>query len=100
MTYKEKCEKFANMSGRDIFRNKTPIDDLPLQMGLGSSSHHPEREGGMTTCDIVFWMKFSDDNWFRPYGSFYEDQIIKMIEICRNDQQVISLMELLSATKS
>lgn len=36
-----------------------------IKIGTGSSSHHPERKGGMTTCDIVTWMCY-DCAWFRP----------------------------------
>lgn len=36
-----------------------------IKIGTGSSSHHPERKGGMTTCDIVTWVCY-DGVWFRP----------------------------------
>lgn len=99
MNYKEKCEAFDSKTGRDIFMDKTPLDDLPIEMGYGSSTHHPERKGGITTCDIVFWIKAFGSDWFRPYGNFHREQVEKMVEICNNDQQVISLFELLSAKK-
>lgn len=95
----KKTDKFINRGPLEMFKTKTPLKDLPLRIGTGSSSHHPDREGGITTCDIVLWCKFLDGEWFCPYGNFNEDQIEQMVEICNNDTQVISLMELLSATR-
>lgn len=97
--HRELTEKWLNRSARDVFTNKTPIENIPLRMEHGSSSHHPDREGGITTCDLVLWCKFLDGKWFRPYGGFTMEQIHDMITICSNDQQVEILMELLSATK-
>lgn len=97
--HKKRTEKWIKKSAIEMFRGKTPIEDIPIWLQHGSSSHHPERKGGMTTCDIVLWCKFSQGEWFRPYGGFNEEQIMQMIEICVNDQQIESLIELLSATK-
>lgn len=36
-----------------------------VKIGTGSSSHHPERKGGMGTCDIKTWVCF-DGVWFIP----------------------------------
>ena len=99
MTYEEKSEKFLSKDGRDAFMSKTPIEELPFRMEYGSSSHHPENKSGMSTSDMKLWCKFLDGEWFKPYGGFRKEQIIQMIEICSNDNQIVSLMELLSAKK-
>lgn len=95
MTYEEKMEKYAAKTGWDVFKTKTPWGELPVMIGNGSSSHHPEKRGGVTTCDIVLWVKFYD-TWFRPYGRFDGSQIMAMYELCHNDQQVQALFEMLS----
>lgn len=66
-----------------------------IYFDYGSSTGHPEYKG-MQTCDIKLWVKIDDNKWFRPYGSFDISQIQKMIDICRNEFQLVSLMELLS----
>lgn len=97
MDYQEKVKKFRNKNTRESFRNRTPIDELPIQFTLGSSSHTPEQKVQIETSDLVLWCKFLDV-WFRPYGGFSYEQIMKMVEVCENDLQVESLMEMLSST--
>lgn len=96
MTHEEKTIKFIKKDFQDKFSTKTPYEELPFKIGYGSSSHHPERKGGITTCDIVLWCKFIDRDWFRPYGNFTMGQIEDMMQICSNDNQVVSLIEMLS----
>lgn len=99
MTHEEKTIKYEARNTREAFRTKTPLDELPLRLEFGSSSHHPDRKGGMTTCDIVLWVKFCNSDWFRPYGNFSHPQIISFIEICNNDQQIDSLISMLSCVR-
>lgn len=97
MTYDEKIDKFDKKI-RNVF-GKTPFDELPYKMQHGSSSHSPDNTSGMSTCDIVTWVKWKNFDWFRPYGDFRQAQMLKMIDICDNDYQIESLFELLSAKK-
>lgn len=96
MTHEEKIEKFTKKNFQDRFNTKTPMDEMPFKIGYGSSSHHPERKGGITTCDIKLWCKFLERDWFVPYGNFTMGQIEDMLQICSSDDQVISLIEMLS----
>ena len=101
MTYEEKGEKFESTNARVAFNNKTSFDNLPIKFSHGSSSRSPDEKGkgGVVTSDITLWVKFCNHDWFKPYGGFYQDQIQSMIDICHNDLQIVSLMELLSANK-
>lgn len=46
------------------------------------------------------YFKFDDSEWFIPYGGFNLLQVVDMIKICNHENQLISLMELLAATKN
>lgn len=85
-------------TGIDAFRTKTSLSEAPIDFGYGSSTHYPGKKGGVTTCDIVLWVYFYD-RWFRPYGRFEIDQIEAMYDVCRNDNQVIALFEMLSCER-
>ena len=98
MTHEEKITAFLSKTGRDAFKTKTPLGELPILFQLGSSSHKPDKKVMFETADLVFWVKFLDKEFFRPYGGFSQEQIIGMIDLCYNDNQIVSLMELLSAT--
>jgi hypothetical protein len=95
----DKIDKFLAKDSRQALNTKTPIEELPLRIEYGSSTHHPERKGGMSTSDIKLWVKFLDSDWFMPYGGYRKSQILGMIELCDNDNQIVALMELLSASK-
>jgi len=95
--YEIRIKNFIAKSAMEAFRSKTKLSELPLRLEQGSSTHHPDKKGGMTTHNIVLWCKFLDNDWFRPFGNFSKTQIIGMIEICSNDNQIVSLMRLLSA---
>lgn len=99
MTHQEKTERWNSRNAMDMFRNKSVLEVIPLWIGWGSSSHHPERKGGVTTHDMKMWCKFGDNDWFVPYGQFDQQQIEKMVGLCRNDQQVESLMEMLMSKR-
>ena len=99
LTYEEKVERFLAKNGRERFRTKTELELLPIKMGNGSSSHHPEAKGGISTSDFKFWIKFLDGDWFIPYDFGNKEQILSLIAICNNDSQITSLMELLSAKR-
>ena len=100
MTWDEKVSKFINKNGQELFETKTPIEELPFGFQSGTSSHPPDSMGGISTNDTVLWCKFVNGLWFQPYGRFDQWQISEMIRLCKNDIQIIALMELLSATKT
>jgi hypothetical protein len=97
-SYNQKQEEFLKgiKNMRTVYKQRTELKDLPIKFILGSSSHNPEQEVTFETSDFTLWVKFLD-KWFQPYGQFDQFQIEKMINICSNDVQIVSLMELLSA---
>ncbi len=97
MTYEEKTKMFNTKDARELSSEKTLFEYLPLEMKTGSSTHNPDRKGGVTTCDIVLYIRFAGSDWFRPYGRMPAEVIEKFVKACNYDIQVISLMEMLSA---
>jgi hypothetical protein len=96
MTYEEKITAFNKLSERDMFRDKSTSYDLPIEFVYGSSLG----VGSEYTCNNVkLWCRFLTSDWFMPYGGFGKEQILAMINICTNNNQIVSLMELLTATK-
>lgn len=67
-----------------------------IYFGFGSSTGDPEYYG-MQTADIQEWWKLDNLDWFKPYGDFRKRQILDIINICKNEFQLISLFELLSS---
>ena len=97
MTYEEKIIAFNKLSEREMFKNKSSSDETPIEFTYASSLG----VGSIYTCNnIKLWCRFLTSDWFMPYGGFNKEQILAMIGLCTNNNQVVSLMELLSATKS
>lgn len=99
MSYEEKVKLFNSKSAVEALNNKTNENEMPIELGFGSSTHHPEKKGGMTTCDFKLWCKFGGSDWFVPNVFRSKHQVLDALKICVNDNQVVSLMELLSAKK-
>lgn len=59
----------------------------------------PDDKSGMSLNAFYLYVKLDDSKWFTSYGNFNQMQISEMIEICKNEYQLISLFELLSAVK-
>lgn len=96
MDHEAKCILY-NKDIQLAFKTKTPFENIPILFAYNSSSSIPGSNAFIQTADIVLWVKFVDSEWFRPYGGFSKSQITKMIEICKNDLQVDSLMSMLAA---
>ena len=97
LTYEEKVKIFNSKTVRETLNKATKFDELPIVLGFGSSTHHPEKKGGMTTCDFKLWCKFGGSNWFIPNVFRSQCQIKDVINLCSNDNEIVALMELLSA---
>jgi len=93
-----KCIAYTQKDARTAFQFKTPYSELPIMFTYGSSSCHPDNNRSLRTADLVLWVKFINTEWFRPCGGFTESQIAKMLEICMNDLQIDSLINMLCNT--
>lgn len=64
-----------------------------VKIGSGSSTHNPERKGGMSTCDIKTWVCF-DGDWFIPnLRSMYS--VWRDLQDIENEQDLVIYIELI-----
>ena len=64
-----------------------------IKIGFGSSTHHPERKGGMSTCDSKTWICY-DGEWFIPKTrSIFS--LCKDIQDIRNEEDLEVYIELI-----
>lgn len=69
-----------------------------IRFELGSSSGNPDYKG-MKTSDVVLWLKLDNYDWIRPYGRFSQVQLNEMFDICKNEYQLVCLVEMLGLKK-
>ena len=69
-----------------------------IEFGFGSSSGPPGFKG-MQTSDVVLWLKLDNYDWIRPYGRFSQMQLVPMFDICKNEYQLVCLVEMLGIKK-
>lgn len=106
MTFEEKSSEFLSKNARQLHLYKTDLNKMPIKFGYGSTTSDPDiwKEKRKTikvnlgwSGDSKMWIKWCDNPWKIPFGGYDKKQILEMINICKNDVQVESLISLLYA---
>ncbi len=97
LSFEQKCNLFENKDMFQKSQSKTPLSEIPIKFGFCSSSHHPE-DTSTTVCtdDIVSWFKFYKNDWRRVPLNFSEDQFISFIKVCKSDDEIEYLFNLIA----
>ena len=69
-----------------------------IEFGWGSSVGYPGTKG-QHTGDARLWLKLDNYSWIRPYGEFTQVQLNAMFDICKNEYQLVCLVEMLGLKK-
>lgn len=69
-----------------------------IRFEWGSSTGYPGFKG-IQTSDVVLWIQLDNYDWIRPYGRFSQVQLMDMFDICKNEYQLVCLVEMLGLKK-